>query len=130
MNYIGALIEIDEFDSDSIKDLLKDNYLIDEIGDVFYGYMDFPSDYSKLLFSSGPYKKNCNIFYYRQFDIGTKDFDVGIRETFSLVLLELKRNGYLYFLDNNQIEMLVKFDENKFPNFDIDSYCQFKISHF
>jgi hypothetical protein len=130
MSFIAAIIEIEEFTYRSIDELVEDCELINDISDSFYGYMDHPSEYSKLIFGTGPYNNNCNILYYRQFDTHDKDLEDEICESFTLVLSELKRNGYLFLFDTSQIELLINDDKGKFPNLDFESHCKFKSADF
>lgn len=130
MTFIVAIIEIEEFTSETISELVEDSELINDISDSFYGYMDHSSEYSKLTFATGPYKNNCNIFYYRQFDTHNEDLDNEIYESFALVLSELKRNGYLFLLEASQMELLVNNDKLEWPNVDFDNYCKFKCVDF
>ena len=68
MNYLIAILEFDEYDKSKFDVFYKDQELIEGGGDIFYGYMENPSDYSQIYFSTGPYSENCIVLYYKEID--------------------------------------------------------------
>jgi len=127
--FLTAIIEVDEYTSDKFDFFTEDSEIINSIGDSFYAYMSNPSDYSKLLFSSGPYNENCVLIYYRE---EQKDIDTIAAEdldAFSEILAELKRTGNLYLIDDSIMNLIIQNANQIFPVNDLDTNC-IDMSHY
>jgi hypothetical protein len=122
MNYLVAILEYDEYNQGQFEKFYFDETLIESGGDTFFGYMDSPSDFSQLYFSTGPYSDNCIVLYYRQ--VGESDeITESDAESFYNVILDLKRNGNLFILGEADFNLLYEHMHGKFPIEDIDAAC-------
>ena len=122
MNYLIAILEYDEFDKSQFSSFYEDEALIEGGGDVFYGYMDNPSDFSQIYFSTGPYTENCIVLYYKE--LGENDeIDESDAESFYNVINDLKRNGYLFIANESDFNLLREKMNNAFPIEDFDASC-------
>lgn len=122
MNYLVAILEYDEYDKSKFNVFCDDEALIESDGDVFYGYMDNPSDFSQIYFSTGPYTDNCIVLYYREID-DNDEIDESDADAFYNVISDLKRNGYLFICNEEDYYLLQEKMNNVFPIEDFDSSC-------
>ena len=122
MNYLIAILEYDEYDKSKFSVFCEDDELIEGGGDVFYGYMDDPSDFSQIYFSTGPYTENCIVLYYKE--LGENDeIDESDAESFYNVIGDLKRNGYLFIANESDFNLLQEKMNDAFPIEDFDASC-------
>ena len=122
MNYLIAILEYDEYDKSQFDKFCEDESLIEGGGDVFFGYMDSPSEYSQIYFSNGPYSNNCIVLYYKE--LGEIDeIDELDSESFYNVISDLNRNGNLYIIYESDFGLLKGNMNSYFPIEDIDSAC-------
>ncbi len=122
MNYLIAILEYDEYQANIFDQFMEDEALIEGGGDVFYGYMNDPSDFSQIYFSSGPYSENCIVLYYKE--IGEReDIDDSDATSFYSVICDLKRNGYLFICNESDFNLLQVKKNEFFPIADFDSSC-------
>ena len=122
MNYLIAILEYDEYDKSKFDLFFEDQELIEGGGDIFYGYMENPSDFSQIYFSTGPYSENCIVLYYKE--IGENDeIDEADAESFYNVISDLKRNGYLFICNESDFNLLQEKKNSAFPIEDFDASC-------
>jgi hypothetical protein len=122
MNYLIAILEYDEYDKSKFSVFCEDDELIEGGGDVFYGYMENASDFSQIYFSTGPYAENCIVTYYKE--IGENDeIDQSDADSFFNVIIDLKRNGYLFICQEQDFKLMQEKMNEAFPIEDFDSSC-------
>jgi hypothetical protein len=122
MNYLIAILEYDEYDKSKFDVFCEDQELIEGGGDIFYGYMENPSDYSQIYFSTGPYSENCIVLYYKEID-DNDEIDESDAESFYNVISDLKRNGYLFICNESDFNLLQEKMNEDFPIEDFDASC-------
>jgi hypothetical protein len=122
MNYLIAILEYDEYDRSKFSAFCEDETLIEGGGDVFYGYMDNPSDFSQIYFSTGPYTENCIVLYYKEIG-GNDEIDESDAESFYNVISDLKRNGYLFICNGSDFTLLQEKMYDAFQIEDFDASC-------
>ncbi len=128
MNYLTAILEFDEYDNSHFDEFIEDESLIEGCGDSFFGYMDSPSDYSQIYFSTGPYSDNCIVLYFKE--IGEIDeIEESDVESFLNVIGDQKRNGNLFILNEADFSLLKENMNLNFPIKDIDSRCLAKVEY-
>jgi hypothetical protein len=122
MNYLIAILEYDEYNKNNFSEFCEDESLIEVCGDVFYGYIDNPSDFSQIYFSTGPYSENCIVVFYKE--IGENDeLDETDADSFFNVISDLKRNGYLFICHEQDFKLLQDKMNDAFPIEDFDASC-------
>lgn len=122
MNYLIAILEYDEYEQKKFDQFLEDEALIEGGGDAFYGYMNNPSDFSQIYFSTGPYTENCIVLYYKE--LGENDeIHESDAESFYNVISDLKRNGYLFICNESDFNLLQEKKNEVFPIEDFDASC-------
>ena len=129
--YLIAIVEVDEYSSDKIADLLNDDNVIESINDVFFGYIDTPSDYSYYCFSTGPFSKNCSIVYFKEVSENTETIEASDTESVLEVITELKRDVQLYLINDSDFKLInendgtprLLSDISDFPIEDINGSC-------
>ena len=129
--YLIAIIEVDEYSSDKFADLLNDENLRESINDVFFGYIDTPSDYSYFCFSTGPFSKNCSIVYFKDVSENTETIEASDKEAVLEVITELKRDVQLYLISDSDFKLINENDGtprlfsdiSDFPIEDINDSC-------
>jgi hypothetical protein len=106
MNLIVFAFEIEDFPNNQAADFFLDNELINGIGDVFYGYIENPAEFSKLLFAdlSEPY--NCKLIYYAPL-IDTSPSIEDYQESAHPILADLERPFDLMVIDESNLKALV-----------------------
>lgn len=126
MNYLIAILEYDEYDKSEFEKFCEDETLIENGGDAFFGYMDSPSDFSQIYFSTGPYTDHCIVLYFKE--IGDNDeINEADAESFINVISDLKRNGNLFIITESDFNILNEKMNENFPIHDIDSACLAKV---
>lgn len=129
--YLLAIVEIDEYPSDMIADLLNDDILRDSINEIFFDCIDTPSDYSHFCFSTGPFSENCSIVYFKEVSEDTETIEASDAESVLNVISELNRNVQLYLIDASDFKQINEnagasrlfSDMSSFPIDDINSSC-------
>lgn len=84
--------------------------------------MSNPSDYSKLLFATGPLSNHCCIIYYIELNEQAKISDETTQKLVS-VITELKRKCSIYIISQNQMDNLISNHEKKFPIENLNNNC-------
>ena len=129
--YLIAIIEVDEYPSDKIVDLLNDDDLRGSINDIFFEYIDTPSDYSHFCFSTGPFKDNCVIVHYKEISEDAENIEKSATECVLNVIAELNRDVQLYLINASDFKLINEnagaprlFSETSpFPITDINGSC-------
>lgn len=129
--YLISIIEVDEYSSDKIADLMNDDNLRASINDVFFGYIDSPSEYSHFCFSTGPFSTNCSIVYFKEVSDEFDQIEEADTESILNVIEELKRNVQLYLIGDSDFKLIYEnngtprlfSDISAFPIEDINGSC-------
>jgi len=122
LNYFIAILEFDEYQEDEFESF-KEDIIIEESHESFFGYMNDPSSYTHLYYSTGPYNKNCILLYYREESSYVNEFNEEDVDSFYNVLRELKRDGFLYLINERDFKLLLENNNHPFPILDIDKSC-------
>jgi hypothetical protein len=129
--YLIAIIEVDEYPSDQIVELLSDNELLGSINDVFFENIDTPSDYSHFCFSTGPFCSNCSIVHFKEVSEDTETIEASDVEAVLNVISELNRSVQLYLINSSDFKLINEnagesrlfSDISPFPIDDINGSC-------
>ncbi len=129
--HLISIIEVDEYSSDKIADLLNDDNFRESINEVFFGYIDTPSDYSHFCFSTGPFSENCSIVYFKEVADEIEQIEEADTESILNVIEELKRNVQLYLISESDFKLInendgtprLLSDISEFPIEDINGSC-------
>jgi len=101
------------------------------INDVFFGYIDAPSEYSHFCFSTGPFSQNCSIVYFKEVADEIDQIEEADTESILNVIEELKRNVQLYLIGDSDFKLIYEnngtprlfSDISDFPIEDINGSC-------
>lgn len=129
--YLIAIIEVDEYQSDKIVDLLNDDDLRGGINDIFFENIDTPSDYSHFCFSTGPFNDNCSLVFFKEVSEETDSIEESDTEAVLNVIAELNRNVQLYLINSSDFKLINEndggsrsfSDVSPFPIDDINGSC-------
>jgi hypothetical protein len=129
--HLIAIIEVDEYPSDKMVELLSDDELLGSINDVFFENIDTPSDYSHFCFSTGPFSSNCSIVHFKEVSEDTEHIEESDTESILNVISELNRNVQLYLINASDFKLINEnagaprlFSETSpFPITDINGSC-------
>ena len=129
--YVIAIIEVDEYPSDKMVELLSDDDLLGSINDVFFENIDTPSDYSHFCFSTGPYSSNCSIVHFKEVSEDTEHIEESDTESILNVISELNRSVQLYLINASDFKLINEnagesrlfSDLSPFPIDDISGSC-------
>ena len=129
--YLIAIIEVDEYPSEQIVDLLNDDDLRGSINDVFVENIDTPSDYSHFCFSTGPFSSNCSIVHFKEVSDNSEHIEESDTESILNVISELNRSVQLYLINASDFKLINEnagesrlfSDISPFPIDDISGSC-------
>jgi hypothetical protein len=129
--YVIAIIEVDEYPSDKMVELLSDDELLGSINDVFFENIDTPSDYSHFCFSTGPFSSNCSIVHFKEVSEDTETIEASDVEAVLNVISELNRSVQLYLINASDFKLINENDGSPrlfsdispFPIDDISGSC-------
>lgn len=129
--YLIAIIEVDEYPSDKITDFLNDSALIESINEIFFEYIDTPSDYSHFCFSTGPFNEHCCIVHFKEVSENYESINESETECVLNIISEMNRDIKLYLIDSSDFKLISENSGNPrfysdiscFPIEDINSSC-------
>jgi len=106
MNYIVIAFEIQDYAYNQAADFILDYELINGISDVVYGYIDNPSEFSKIPLSNLSGTQNCKLIFYAPLNEHSPSVD-SYHENAKPILEDLERPFDLMVIDESNLKALV-----------------------
>lgn len=124
-NYFLVVVEVDEYSASMISDFMDDIDIRESISESFYGYIDCASDYSKVIFSKGPFNENCCLLFYKEVPEEIIEISESDKDSALNIIDDLNRKLYLFLVNSDDYNLLIA---QSLESQDFGKISNFKIS--